>query len=101
AIFSIIVSLLFLCSFICFIECKGLLQIEIPVFVINSVSVTSCLKSWAYWSDSRPTNFTNWHTGRPDNDGSCAAVNATTGTWWNNNCKATRSFICQKVLQSM
>ncbi|XP_023284289.1 macrophage mannose receptor 1-like isoform X1 [Seriola lalandi dorsalis] len=56
-------------------------------------------KSWAYWSDSRPTNFTNWHTGRPDSDGSCAAVNATTGTWWNDNCRATHSFICQKLSQ--
>uniref|UniRef100_A0A3P9PU37 C-type lectin domain-containing protein n=1 Tax=Poecilia reticulata TaxID=8081 RepID=A0A3P9PU37_POERE len=42
---------------------------------------------WANWSDLTPVHFTNWETGQPDNNGvtnmtSCAAVDTSTGTWW-------------------
>ncbi|XP_044028304.1 C-type mannose receptor 2-like [Siniperca chuatsi] len=58
-------------------------------------------KPWAYWSDQRPTTFTNWNEGQPNNNGDtmtpCVAVNITTGTWWDVDCKAEHYFICQSV----
>ncbi|XP_040909653.1 C-type mannose receptor 2-like [Toxotes jaculatrix] len=55
---------------------------------------------WDNWADSWRTTYTNWHISQPDNSGdtitSCAAVNTTTGTWWDVDCEEKHHFICQK-----
>uniref|UniRef100_A0A8C4GX81 C-type lectin domain-containing protein n=1 Tax=Dicentrarchus labrax TaxID=13489 RepID=A0A8C4GX81_DICLA len=55
---------------------------------------------WAYWSDQSHSTFTNWNEGQPDNNGdtmeSCAAVNTTTGTWWDVDCNSKHYFICEE-----
>ncbi|KAK9529824.1 hypothetical protein VZT92_013894 [Zoarces viviparus] len=53
-------------------------------------------KTWSYWSDQTPTTFTNWNKNREGGE-SCAAVNTTTGRWWDVGCDMTNYFICQKV----
>lgn len=56
-------------------------------------------KTWNSWSDQSPVTFTHWSRKQPDNNGdtmeSCAAVNATTGTWWDVNCNTKQHFVCQ------
>uniref|UniRef100_A0A3P9PU11 C-type lectin domain-containing protein n=1 Tax=Poecilia reticulata TaxID=8081 RepID=A0A3P9PU11_POERE len=53
---------------------------------------------WANWSDHSLLTFTNWETGQPDNKGSinmtsCAAVDMSTGTWWDVDCsEETQTF---------
>uniref|UniRef100_A0A087XIN1 C-type lectin domain-containing protein n=1 Tax=Poecilia formosa TaxID=48698 RepID=A0A087XIN1_POEFO len=56
---------------------------------------------WANWSDHSLLTFTNWETGQPDNKGStnmtsCAAVDTSTGKWWDVDCNpsVTSFFIC-------
>ncbi|XP_061597963.1 C-type mannose receptor 2-like [Cololabis saira] len=57
---------------------------------------------WSPWSDQSPTNFTNWNEGQPDNSGpnmtSCAAVNTSTGKWWDVDCEEEHEFICQTLI---
>ncbi|XP_017162832.1 macrophage mannose receptor 1-like [Poecilia reticulata] len=58
---------------------------------------------WANWSDLTPVHFTNWETGQPDNNGvtnmtSCAAVDTSTGTWWDVGCSEKHEFICQTLI---
>uniref|UniRef100_A0A3Q3EI00 C-type lectin domain-containing protein n=1 Tax=Kryptolebias marmoratus TaxID=37003 RepID=A0A3Q3EI00_KRYMA len=61
-------------------------------------------KLWSKWSDQSPATFTNWNKGQPDNTGSsktsCAAVNTTTGMWWNVACDTEQEFICEKLILS-
>ncbi len=58
-------------------------------------------KLWNYWSDRTHRTFTKWHKDQPSNSkntmASCAAVNTTTGTWWNLDCKEKHYFVCQNV----
>lgn len=57
---------------------------------------------WSNWSDQSLTTFRNWYTDQPDNQGNtptlCAAVNTTTGTWWDDNCNTKQDFICEKLI---
>nr|XP_046273796.1 macrophage mannose receptor 1-like [Scatophagus argus] len=58
-------------------------------------------KNWAYWSNQRPSTFTNWNKEQPRSSGetvaSCAVVNTTTGTWWDVDCTEKHYFVCHKV----
>jgi len=57
--------------------------------------------TWAYWSDRTPNTFSNWNQGQPNIRGtavdSCAAVGTGTGLWWDVDCRAENTFVCQKV----
>uniref|UniRef100_A0A3B3TRU0 C-type lectin domain-containing protein n=1 Tax=Poecilia latipinna TaxID=48699 RepID=A0A3B3TRU0_9TELE len=60
---------------------------------------------WANWSDHSLLTFTNWETGQPDNKGStnmtsCAAVDTSTGKWWDVDCSEEHEFICQTLIPS-
>lgn len=53
---------------------------------------------WAFWSDKSPSTFTNWKTGEPNNIivEYCAAFNAVSGEWLDENCGNMVPFFCFK-----
>ncbi|XP_051246493.1 uncharacterized protein LOC127357933 [Dicentrarchus labrax] len=55
---------------------------------------------WARWSDQSRSVFSNWNEGQPkinwDTMESCAALNTTTGTWWDVDCNSKHYFICEE-----
>ncbi|XP_041822856.1 C-type mannose receptor 2-like isoform X2 [Melanotaenia boesemani] len=57
---------------------------------------------WSNWSDQSPVTFTNWNNSKPDNQDktmtSCAALNTTTGTWYDHDCDKKHEFICQTLI---
>ena len=56
-------------------------------------------RGW-YWSDNKPTGFTNWAVDEPNNDNEdeeCVEMIPSSGRWNDNNCEASRPFICKRL----
>ena len=73
----------------------------ISLFIDGKGPFNISASGW-FWSDNNPTGYTNWAPDEPNNDNEdeeCVEMIPETGGWNDNNCVATRPFVC-KTLKS-